>query len=164
MDAPNLLTHLRRLAGALPSGNVAEFVLRHGRAFAPPSGPLPQGLRYRRTRKNCYGNACDLMLDRPVLTYVEGYALGFGGLPAAHAWCIDGLGAVVDVSWNPSRVGQSEYFGVPLARDFVRACVVQSGRYGILDPMRPWWPGLAADPAECLAVPREWRKSDRSRT
>ena len=152
MDAPNLLTHLQRLAGALPAGNVAEFVLTHGRAFAPPSGPLPQGLRYRRARKNCYGNAYELMLDRPVLTYVEGYALALGGLSAAHAWCIDGSGAVVDVSWNPSRVGQSEYFGVPLARDFVRTCVVQSERYGILDPMRSWWPELAADPAAYLDV------------
>jgi hypothetical protein len=139
-----VLAHLRELVHQVPTWPIPRFLLKHGRAFAPGSGPLPSGVRYSRARKNCYGDATRLMLDRDGFVYVECFGL-LGGAPLQHAWWVDARQGVVDVSWNPARVGHvREYFGIPFKRAFVCAVISRAGHYGgVLDaavdaPPRDW--------------------------
>lgn len=56
--------------------------------------------------KACFRNAALYALDNR-LRYVEGYATYI--IPVHHAWCVDALGRVCEVTWK--TLG-SDYFGV----------------------------------------------------
>ncbi|KVP65607.1 hypothetical protein [Burkholderia ubonensis] len=102
-------------------------ILKLGRdwqAQALPSG-VPLG-----PKRRCYENAGTLALERPELTYVEGYACPPGLIPVHHAWCVDAQGRVIDNTL--ADPGNAQYFGVPISRDQLQTSVEETRHWGIL--------------------------------
>jgi hypothetical protein len=91
---------------------VEGLVLRYGRSFRPQPKPRDVPLK---PEGASFVNAF-VLAERPRLAYCEGFALGRSGVPVHHAWACDRKGRVIDNTW---RVSGLEYFGVPLARQFL---------------------------------------------
>lgn len=94
-----------------------EFVVEHGQEFKGTRWTSFRGRGYRKQMQGyCFANAWEMSMERPELTYFEGYAYG-GLIPAHHAWCVDELGRVVDPTWRKDKRRELDeeewdYFGV----------------------------------------------------
>lgn len=106
------------------------FTLKMGRAWA--AQPLPSWVTLGPLRQ-CYENAGLLCIGNPGLTYVEGYAQPPGLPPVHHAWCIDMDGRVIDNTFRDCS--SSQYFGVPIRAETLRALVEKTGRWGLFAEM-----------------------------
>lgn len=104
-----------------------RFVLEKGRKFFGHTRPkhLP-----RMTPKNCFQNS-HALAQESTLKYVEGYAISpHAPLLVHHAWCVDHLHRVVDVTWDaPER---SFYFGVKIDRETMERETDRTGSYSVL--------------------------------
>ena len=110
----------------------AAYILEHGRAYTVTDKTF-KGRQMK--MKECYRNATLKAMNDPRLTYVEGYA-SCGGIPIEHAWCADEDGNVVDPTVRPSeRMPMSDYFGVPFDAETVAKTGLETGYFGILNPM-----------------------------
>jgi hypothetical protein len=136
----------------------ADFVLRHGRSYAP----APPRYRERGADKCCFGNAIMLAVKYPRLRYVEGFAVVPRiGIPVLHAWNVDDAGRMVDITWRP--VGAA-YIGVEFAVERADdatwngdACVLDDWKRGWPLLREPWtgersWADY--EPSEPLALAR----------
>ena len=103
------------------------FVLATGRPYT--AAARPKGLR-KMPNKLCFRNAHYLALDDRTLTYTEGYALSFQGIPVEHAWCVRADGTVVDPTWYHPEL--AAYYGVEIPLEVVSGLVSRQGVYGIL--------------------------------
>lgn len=128
---------------------MAEFVLKHGRAWKPC--PLPENVRPGRMRE-CYRNAANLALGfhRNEYIYCEGYAVGI--IAVEHAWCVDLQGNVIDPTWTErpqklSATGQ-EYFGIAFKSMYLQEALRKQKYFGLIDAWRSNWPLLSIDPEE----------------
>jgi hypothetical protein len=108
-----------------------DFVLANGRLFTYK--PLPKKIK-RGEMKLCYMNAYHLVMAKPELIYVEGFAAGI--IPTAHAWCVDRKGRVYDPTWQDGQ----EYFGVPFDPIFVLETIAKREHYGVIDDWENKWP------------------------
>jgi hypothetical protein len=108
---------------------VARYVAAYGERF--PSQPLPADVEPG-TPKQCYRNASLLVMERPDLTYVEGYARSpqTGGLVFMHAWAVDRAGKVIDPTWEHPE--QAEYFGVKYDRAKYLKSLYKTEVYGVV--------------------------------
>lgn len=105
-----------------------EFLLQHGRQFAP--GPR---MRRRRKAKRCFQNACHFARERG-LVYVEGIASRY--IPTEHAWCLDpATDTIIDPTWG--HEGQ-DYFGVPIPDDVLDRVLYTTRVYGVLPSFWAW--------------------------
>jgi hypothetical protein len=138
------------------------FVLRHGIDFTSPPD-LPDGYEWMEA-KNCYGNAAQLALEDPALTYVEGYAMG-RFFPIPHAWVVTEDGTVIDPTWAPwegeaadSDVPRAEwqYVGVPFTTKFLSSELQRNRTYGLLDQWETGYRMLKRRLPQ-RAVPKRWR-------
>lgn len=115
------------LAAMCQFGHVPSIFLRQlGRPWQAQVKPvnIPWGLP-----RQCYGNAAQLALARPELTYVEGYAYPGSVIPVHHAWCVDAQGSVVDNTFSDS--GQAQYFGFPLSTHFLLKELANESCWGL---------------------------------
>jgi hypothetical protein len=116
------------LAGMAHLGHVPSvFMMKLGRAWAPQALPVsvPRG-----PQRRCYENAGTLAIERPELTYVEGYAAAPGSIiPVNHAWCVDAEGRVVDNTFVEPE--NSQYLGVAISSTTLRALVMENGHWGL---------------------------------
>lgn len=111
-------------------GLLEYFVLRNGRAR--------QGRPYTGVRgepKDCFANAYRLALpydDKPVGTYVEGFAIRPSlGILVHHAW-VERSNRVIDPTWDSPE--SCFYMGVPFSAKVLSAETLKSGYYGLLCP------------------------------
>lgn len=113
----------------------ARYLLEQGEVFA--GRPTPPGFRMGKV-KECYANAASLALNRPGMTYFEGYAVGRAAIPLGHAWVVDEAGQVIDTTWRPAGEDPSEwaYLGVGFTHHRLARALMAKGTYGLLD-----WPG-----------------------
>lgn len=77
---------------------------------------------------NCYYNAQTAMI--PERTYVEGYVITNGHVPAPHAWLEveeNGVQKVVEITppWSEKDGQHTEYFGVPFDESTVRKILAE---------------------------------------
>ena len=106
---------------------VEKAVLAYGRPFIGIA--RPNGFRLR-APKNCYMNAAVVAVDQGRGTYVEGLAIGRGGL-MPHAWLtLDGTNAV-DITWR-EPAGECQYFGIPFSAEVLRKFTRRTRTYGPL--------------------------------
>jgi hypothetical protein len=117
----------------------SQFVRDYGWFYTP--APLPKGVPLG-TKAECYNNALKLALDNPNFTYVEGFAIGRGGVRIHHAWVTDGTGRAIDNTWNrPGLV----YAGVPFKTEFVTLIGLTNDDVGsLIDDWEHEWPLLNA--------------------
>lgn len=95
------------------------FILAYGTFFSPKAMP---SCFQRRTSRQCYYNACNLMLADDSLYYCEGFATSDSKDLIEHGWCIRKDGIVIDVTWRrPGLV----YFGIAFGRQFAQARFAQ---------------------------------------
>jgi hypothetical protein len=113
--------------------NGYDVVLKQGKFFTPSAFPRPKGIK-KGADKECYTNAGRLALDHGEYTYVEGFALAsnLGGLPFAHAWCVDQQGNVIDPTWETSG---TSYYGVPFSTNFLRETILKTKHWGLIPEM-----------------------------
>ena len=132
-----------------PYASEADFILKHGRAFAWRA--LPQGVRMGIPRQ-CFRNAARLALRKPEFyTYVEGFAINtwVADNPVAHAWCVDPEHFVVDTTWDEG----ADYFGVPFRAEYVRRMAGARRRdYPLIDNLEMDFPLLTGAHAAAEAV------------
>ena len=102
--------------------SIYDFVHQRGQSFVPQK--LPKGYK-RGIIKECFRNALLLANSEPNLIYCEGYACG-AVIPVYHAWCCDGKGKVLEVTWDKPG---SEYIGVPIQTDYACKIVDRAGYY-----------------------------------
>jgi hypothetical protein len=137
--------------GPFPYHCIEDFLLQHGRFFAPQR--LPQGIK-KGPERQCFENAGKVATRRgSSLFYVEGFALGV--IPVHHAWASDTEGNVYEVTWQTrdrteEDIAATAYFGVPFNADFVLRAMSETKRWGILDDVKREWPVLRGEyePAE----------------
>ncbi len=110
-----LIAHVRlldRQAGNLKRRGFAyrnyyDFLAREGAFFAPADCSL------RLAPRQCFFNALLLAIVRG-FPYVEGMGIGpHGGPPHHHAWNLDGVGRVIDPTWQRGR----GYLGVQFSAE-----------------------------------------------
>lgn len=98
-----------------------RFVLDRGRGFsggtALPGEP-----------QQCYRNATHAA-TRPGWTYWEGYAWPEDLIPVNHAWCTDGDGQLVEVTWQEAAPA---YWGVSFTLPELFQTMEVTGYYGII--------------------------------
>lgn len=139
-----LRQHLETSARALASFRTLEghqyqsheaLVLALGRPWI--AGPLPDR-RLRGPVKQCYWNSLRLARRRKTLRYVEGYAWpildGRAGIPIHHAWCVDQLDRVWDVTLREPE--QAAYYGIAFSLEEIerfRAAVERPSEFSILE-------------------------------
>ena len=78
-----------------------------------------------------------MILNFPgAFTYCEGYAVGAGLIPVAHAWVINNAtGKVIDKTWaaldhfDPAATG---YYGIPVKIEYLRKQLLETKCYGVL--------------------------------
>lgn len=105
--------------------NTHRFVLTHGHTWPHDEGSFVGG-----TPHQCFMNATLAAWYDPELTYVEGF-VSVHGVPIAHAWVVDRVGKVRDVTiGDPS--GILGYFGVPFETDWLQQELLRSKYYGVL--------------------------------
>lgn len=122
--------------------SIYEFVLRHGQIYVAVE--CPKKYRRRAEPQQCFANAKRLA-SKHKLIYVEGFAAGI--IPTHHAWCVKpGALDVIDPTWV-SDLG-IDYFGVPVALDYVRESYIRSRQYSVLDDWENRWPIFRADEKE----------------
>lgn len=94
-----------------------ELILDCGKLMKPSATQEAQGLP-----KSCYYNCQELIDEEKGLIYVEGYALSkeIDFFPFAHAWLINDLREVIEPTWEQPGI---EYFGVPLATEWVKSII-----------------------------------------
>lgn len=125
------LQAVNRMASSLKSPTIEGIVLQHGKPFTPPAAPRPKGIR-KGADKQCYRNAY-LLAFQMDWTYVEGFAIpDCVPIPLQHAWVIDSQGNLIETTWDTPGI---EYFGIPLEWDFIHKTLLDTKRYGVLDPM-----------------------------
>lgn len=107
--------------------NLSSFVLARGRAYT--AAPRPKGMR-KMTNKLCFRNALYTVWEDRSLTYVEGYALAFNGIPCEHAWAVRPDGTVVDPTWYDPDL--AAYYGVEIPLDIVHGRIIRNNVFGIL--------------------------------
>lgn len=150
VDFVALLAALQPAPDGHRFGSIADLVLRYGRIWPDRADPatVPD-----MARGQCFANAGILAVERPDLTYVEGWAGSL--IPTEHAWLVTADGAVVDPTWGHSP--DAVYLGVPLTRHCVMRRTTDTGVWGILVEAwrQPRWhvlrDGLNTDD---LATPR----------
>lgn len=97
-----------------------DFILRNGRAFQGRKLPARYTLKFP---KMCYWNSYVLVRKSKRLRYCEGYVGRVDmPIPIQHAWAIDPLDRVVDVTLQDWETGESasheaEYFGIVFERE-----------------------------------------------
>lgn len=112
----------------------------------------------KKTLGQCYMHAGRACLGDQDRTYVEGYVV-LHGIPIEHAWTVDSSGLVHDPTL-PDGKGISGYYGIPFSRQYVLHTSLETGVWGILDPVHN--PGiLSARSSEFLA--KFLAKSDQPR-
>lgn len=119
----------------------------HRGVYCKPA-PLPSNIR-KGKMGHCYSTAGELALSNTdELIYVEGYAMGI--FPLQHAWCINAAGEVIDPTWDTPD--NCAYFGIPVAPDFLRDRVLETGKWGIFGEM----PSMATmqTPVETMIHPK----------
>jgi hypothetical protein len=126
-----LTTTIRQIDGMMAHrGRSSNYglTLEHGRYFTPAERPKDVP---KMESKECYKNASLLVLRRPDLTYVEGFATipTMTGLPFAHAWAVDDKGTVIDPTWETPG---TSYFGIPFATDYLQETLLKNKVYGML--------------------------------
>lgn len=86
--------------------------------------------------KECFTNAGQLaLMGIADLTYVEGYALRPRlGILIHHAWLMEPDGTAIDVTWTDTA--DCLYFGVAFDRHTLRAEILRTGYWGLLDSGR----------------------------
>lgn len=126
--------------------SMEEFVIRNGHNYFPRK--LHREFKPGKP-KLCFNNVTDLVLKKPELTYVEGYAMGV--IPVLHAWAVTSDGYVVDPTWT-GRKGRPDlgtaYYGVPFDINFVLETITKKGTYGVIDDWKLGFPllkGTAGD-------------------
>jgi hypothetical protein len=112
------------------NGETTRYVAAYGQEFK--AAPLPEGVEPG-TKQECYKNASLLVMSRPDLTYVEGFAKnGEVGdhFSFMHAWAVDKDNNVIDPTWdNPEK---NQYFGVKYDREKYLKYLYKAEIYGVL--------------------------------
>jgi hypothetical protein len=123
-------SHLLRTTDNPYRSCIEAVLLEHGCPFIGIA--RPKGFRLR-AQKNCYMNAAIVAVDQGRGTYVEGLAIGRGGL-MPHAWLtLDGTNAV-DITWR-EPAGECQYFGIPFSAEVLRKFTTRTRTYGpLLEP------------------------------
>lgn len=106
-----------------------RYVAAYGQEFTAQT--LPSDVE-RGEPKECYRNASLLVMQRPDLTYAEGFAspANLPGLTFMHAWAVDSNGNVIDPTWdNPEH---STYFGVKYDRSAYLKYLYTAKIYGVM--------------------------------
>jgi phage-related protein (TIGR01555 family) len=111
--------------------NSYDLVAKDGQFYKPQ--PRPKDVEKGKD-KECYRNAALLAMGRKDLTYVEGFATIAitGGLPFAHAWCVDKDGNVIDPTWVPEG---TSYRGVPFSTEYLRKTIFKTEVWGLIPDM-----------------------------
>jgi hypothetical protein len=106
-----------------------RYVAAYGQEFI--AQPLPANVKPG-TPRECYKNASLLVMQRPDLTYAEGFATTpeTGGLAFLHAWAVDKNNNVVDPTWQHPE--HSRYFGVKYDRSAYLQYLYKAKLYGVL--------------------------------
>ena len=134
----------RKLPECFKYSSLQDFVLQNGREFDPIDKPssIKRGII-----KECYKNAFEIVQDRPDLTYCEGYADSYLGLPILHAWVATDEGEAIEVTW-PTK--GASYIGVPFDFEFVRRTIVNKETWGVLDNWMDGFPLLCGTELDFL--------------
>lgn len=143
---------------------MCSFVLTHGLEWKP--APLQERSPIKRgIQKQCFANSQTTLVKllrkglEADYTYVEGYAAS-GDLdftfPTLHAWLVDRVGKVIDVTWNKPEA--SAYFGVPFRNDYVFNLIEETSQYhSIIDHFPSKW-ALLKEPAISENAILDWEQ------
>lgn len=120
--------------GRIMAQGVRELLLERGSAYERDDSLTgSQWDNLSGEAKMCFMNAAQAALEYPDdLTYVEGYAFAKEGwFPMEHAWLIDKKGNIIDKTWPEGY----NYYGIPFSNEDLRAILLMSESYGILDKL-----------------------------
>lgn len=108
-------------------GETNRYIMAYGEEFK--TMPLPSNVR-KGVQNECYKNASLLVIERPDLTYVEGWAqtTKSGGIAFMHGWTVDKDGNVIDPTFG--NEGHS-YFGVKYDRTAYLKQLYKAKFYGV---------------------------------
>ena len=127
------LEAIKNMTSKMKAPSIEGIVLEHGRPFVSPAQARPKGIRKGEDRM-CFMNSYHLAMQTG-WTYVEGFAISdVVPIPLHHAWVIDRAGMVIETTWETAGV---EYYGIPLDTSFMHKVMLETKRYGILDPYSP---------------------------
>jgi hypothetical protein len=133
----------RRRQDGYAHASIEEFVAVHGESFTP--SPRPAWVE-KGPPKFCFANAKELVERRSGLTYVEGYALAAGAIPALHAWTVDEGGRVIDPTWDWGGayhpIDADSMIGVRFPLGVVQARWASGDGVSVLDCWELEWPLL----------------------
>jgi hypothetical protein len=128
------LTLLGRVTrGQMPEGytyaGIGEFLLLHGTWYEPR--PLPKRMR-RGIPRGCFSNALKLARTGKY-RFVEGYAVadGCAFLPIHHAWNLDGVGNLIDNTWQETGLA---YLGVEFPLEVAEKAIRYQGNTVLDNP------------------------------